>query len=287
MTDKASEPAGPQDDAACPAPDGAPSAHGHGKAGFLALALGSIGVVFGDIGTSPLYAMREALPHAARRRRRRAGGARRRLAGPLGADPDRHGQVRHLPDARRQQGRGRHPGPDGAGPARARRGAPASVFLLGMVGAALFYGDGIITPGDLGAVGGRGPEGRAGRRPTRGRPMCCRSRPAILVAPVHGPVARHGQRGRGSSGRSPRSGSWSWPGWACSTSPTTSRSSARFSPHYGVAFLIDNGFLGFVILGSVFLAVTGAEALYADMGHFGRRPDPRRLAGPGPALPDC
>ena len=44
------------------------------------------------------------------------------------------------------------------------------------------------------------------------------------------------------------------------------------SPHYGVVFLIANGFLGFVILGSVFLAVTGAEALYADMGHFGKSP---------------
>lgn len=43
-------------------------------------------------------------------------------------------------------------------------------------------------------------------------------------------------------------------------------------PHYGVLFLIDNGFVGFVILGSVFLAVTGAEALYADMGHFGKSP---------------
>jgi KUP system potassium uptake protein len=44
------------------------------------------------------------------------------------------------------------------------------------------------------------------------------------------------------------------------------------SPHYGIIFLVDNGFLGFVILGSVFLAVTGAEALYADMGHFGKGP---------------
>jgi KUP system potassium uptake protein len=44
------------------------------------------------------------------------------------------------------------------------------------------------------------------------------------------------------------------------------------SPHYGVEFLAQNGFLGFAILGSVFLAVTGAEALYADMGHFGRGP---------------
>ena len=44
------------------------------------------------------------------------------------------------------------------------------------------------------------------------------------------------------------------------------------SPHFGILFLIDNGFLGFIILGSVFLAVTGAEALYADMGHFGKKP---------------
>ncbi|MDP8915659.1 MAG: KUP/HAK/KT family potassium transporter, partial [Pseudomonadota bacterium] len=43
-------------------------------------------------------------------------------------------------------------------------------------------------------------------------------------------------------------------------------------PHYGVLFLLNNGLTGFVILGSVFLVVTGAEALYADMGHFGKRP---------------
>ena len=40
----------------------------------------------------------------------------------------------------------------------------------------------------------------------------------------------------------------------------------------GVAFLFGHGAIGFIVLGSVFLAVTGAEALYADMGHFGRRP---------------
>src|SRR6185437_1432061 len=44
------------------------------------------------------------------------------------------------------------------------------------------------------------------------------------------------------------------------------------SPHYGLVFLVKESFLGFVILGSVFLAVTGAEALYADMGHFGKKP---------------
>ena len=44
------------------------------------------------------------------------------------------------------------------------------------------------------------------------------------------------------------------------------------SPVYGIQFLLANGLTGFIILGSVFLVVTGAEALYADMGHFGKRP---------------
>ena len=45
-----------------------------------------------------------------------------------------------------------------------------------------------------------------------------------------------------------------------------------FDPRAGLRFLLDHGWIGFVVLGSVFLAVTGAEALYADMGHFGRLP---------------
>src|SRR5262249_45606878 len=48
------------------------------------------------------------------------------------------------------------------------------------------------------------------------------------------------------------------------------------SPHYGLRFMLEHGYLGFLVLGSVFLVVTGGEALYADMGHFGR--DPIRLA---------
>ena len=44
------------------------------------------------------------------------------------------------------------------------------------------------------------------------------------------------------------------------------------SPHFAVGFLIKHGLVGFLVLGSVFLTVTGAEALYADMGHFGRWP---------------
>jgi len=47
---------------------------------------------------------------------------------------------------------------------------------------------------------------------------------------------------------------------------------AAFNPGYGVTFLLTNGFVGLTVLGLVFLAVTGAEALYADLGHFGRLP---------------
>ena len=47
---------------------------------------------------------------------------------------------------------------------------------------------------------------------------------------------------------------------------------AAFDPRHGVVFLLTHGWLGFTVLGSVFLAVTGVEALYADMGHFGRFP---------------
>jgi KUP system potassium uptake protein len=55
------------------------------------------------------------------------------------------------------------------------------------------------------------------------------------------------------------------------------------SPHYAVRFMLEHGYLGFLVLGSVFLVVTGGEALYADMGHFGR--DPIRIAWFSLALP--
>src|SRR5699024_6236830 len=58
---------------------------------------------------------------------------------------------------------------------------------------------------------------------------------------------------------------------------------AAFNPLYGIAFLVQHGFTGFLVLGSVFLAVTGGEALYADMGHFGL--PPIRLAWFGLVLP--
>ena len=92
------------------------------KVGFWALTLGSIGVVYGDIGTSPLYALREAVLAAvgSRQSGERAGRARHAVADHLGAVVRRHRQIRADPAARRQQRRGRHARADGAGVARAR-----------------------------------------------------------------------------------------------------------------------------------------------------------------------
>ena len=95
----------------------------HQGSGYWTLVLGSVGVVYGDIGTSPLYALREALHAAGARRAGRGRGDRHRLAAALGADPDRHAEVRRADPARRQPRRGRHAVAARAGAARGRAGA--------------------------------------------------------------------------------------------------------------------------------------------------------------------
>ena len=75
-----------------------------------------------------------------------------------------------------------------------------------------------------------------------------------------------------SSGRSWWSGSPCWPSWASPPSRRRRRCWRRSIRCYAVEFFRHNGWHGFGVLGAVFLAVTGAEALYADMGHFGKRP---------------
>mgnify|MGYP002778321873 CR=1 FL=1 len=252
---------------AAAATPGAPAA-GHG--GFWALALGSVGVVFGDIGTSPLYALREALDHA------ETGGGATDLA-VLGvvslafwalilvvtvkyvifllqADNKGEGGTLALM-ALAQHALGRR---------------SSLVFFLGVCGAALFYGDGIITPAVsvLSAAEGLKDAPGVGRI---FEPYVLPIAMVILVA-----LFAVQSRGTASVARffGPVTVVWFLTLGALGVlhifdDPSIFRA---FSPHYGVMFLLDNGFLGFVILGSVFLTVTGAEALYADMGHFGRKP---------------
>ena len=123
------------------------------------LVLAALGVVFGDIGTSPLYALRECFhgpPRGSRQPRQRPG---RAVAHVLVADRRRLGQVPRFRHAGRQPRRGRHPCALMALVRRAVPGRPRSQALLiglGLFGAALLYGDGIITPAIsvLGAVEG-------------------------------------------------------------------------------------------------------------------------------------
>ncbi len=243
--------------------------HGHAKGGLLALTVGAIGVVFGDIGTSPLYAMREALHHS-----RSGGAAELAVLGVVSlvfwalilvvtikyvvflmrADNKGEGGTLALM-ALAQHAIGRR---------------SALIFFLGVCGAALFYGDGVITPAVsvLSAIEGvRDAPGLNGVLDPYVVPIAA----GILIG-----LFLIQSRGTGSVARffGPLTAVWflilaALGVYHLFDDPSILRA---LSPHYGVLFLLDNGFLGFVILGSVFLAVTGAEALYADMGHFGKAP---------------
>jgi len=242
---------------------------GHVKAGKWGLIIGAIGVVFGDIGTSPLYAMREALHHS-----RSGGTAELAVLGVVSlvfwalllvvtlkyvvflmkADNKGEGGTLALM-ALAQRAVGRRSG---------------LIFLLGVCGAALFYGDGIITPAVsvVGAIEGLkdapGVGGALG-------PFVVPISAGILIALF---LVQSKGTARVARFFGPLTLAWFVVLAGLGLlhifdDPSIFRA---LSPHYGVMFLIDNGFLGFIILGSVFLAVTGAEALYADMGHFGKAP---------------
>ena len=146
--------------------------------------------------------------------------------------------------------------------------------MLGAAGAALFYGDAMITPGAVGAVGGRGPADDARRRahainegidPARSRSriliglFLIQSRGTARVSALFGPVCILWFVAIGGLGL-----------WHIADEPCDPV--RVYPPTYGVAFLATHGVLGLFVLGAVFLTVTGAEALTADMGHFGTLP---------------
>jgi KUP system potassium uptake protein len=244
--------------------------------GGWALAVGSVGIVFGDIGTSPLYAMREALAHA-----------RRGADGPESV----FGvvsliiwtlvlivTVKYVFVLMRADNKG-----EGGTLAlmalaqRAVRRRTGVVFVLGMVGAALFFGDGLITPAIsvLSAVEGVRAAPDIGRHlAPYALPIAAgilvalfmvQARGTTRVAAFFGPIVAVWFLTLAGLGVWRLSANWSIL-WA-------------LNPYFGVRFLVDNGFLGFVILGSVFLAATGAQALYTDMGHFGKTAIQRAWVG--------
>ncbi len=238
--------------------------------GSTALALGALGVVFGDIGTSPLYALKECVSHEH--------GVPPSAANVLGLLSlvfwalTLVVSIKYVGFIMRADN-------DGEGgslallalvPARLREGGRWGTTALAacvIFGAALLYGDGIITPAIsvLSAV-----EGLEVAAPELARWVVPITVAVLLTLFT---IQRHGTGGIGRV-FGPIMLAWFL---------TMAVLGARFialhpdvlralSPTYAVAFAVRNGWTTFVVLGSVVLAITGGEALYADMGHFGARP---------------
>ncbi|WP_353203580.1 potassium transporter Kup [Sphingomonas sp.] len=237
---------------------------------MIALTIGAIGVVFGDIGTSPLYAFREALNQTA------AGGiGASEILGVLSlaiwslilvvtvkyvlflmrADNQGEGGVLALTALARR--------------ALGRRSLIA--LILGAAGASLFYGDAIITPAlsVLSAVEGLKTIPGLGDMFSEEVILWLtivilialffiQSRGTASVSALFGPVCILWFLAIGGLGI-----------WHITDEPSILR---VVSPHYGVMLLATHGVTGLFVLGAVFLTVTGAEALTADMGHFGIKP---------------
>jgi KUP system potassium uptake protein len=233
----------------------------------LPLTLGAIGVVYGDIGTSPIYAFREAVVAA---------------AGEAVVTPDTVLGIlslilwslfllvtlKYVFVLLRADFNGE--GGTFALMALAQSVAQRSkhvILLLGISGAAFLYGDAAITPAlsVISAV-----EGLKVITPAFERAVVPLSL-AILIGLFA--MQRRGTA-RVASLFGPIILVWfatlATIGVLCILEePSVLRA---FNPGYGVTFLLNNGFVGLTVLGLVFLAVTGAEALYADLGHFGRKP---------------
>ena len=141
------------------------------------------------------------------------------------------------------------------------------LLALGVVGASMFLGEFHDHTGDLGPVGGGGPQARRARaralrgaadRPHSGRIVRGAERGTARVASAFGPVMVVWFATLGVLGLV-----------HLADDPSVL---AAINPLYAIQFLLSHGTIGLVTLGAVFLAVTGGEALYADLGHFGRKP---------------
>src|SRR5437868_2731938 len=248
----------------------AASGHGeaHSTAGFKALLLGSVGVVYGDIGTSPLYALREAVVAASGSA---AGVTPQAVLGVVSLilwaliivvtlkyvvillRADNHGEGGTLALMALAQ--------------RALSSGGGAVVLLGIVSGALFYGDAVITPAlsVLSAIEGI-------------KLVTAAFEPYVVPLTVLILLALFAVQVRGTAGIAAFFGPimcvWFAVIAIASVAPIMRQPQVllALNPLYAVSFMLHHGMIGFVTLGAVFLAVTGAEALYADLGHFGKRP---------------
>lgn len=231
------------------------------------LILLALGVVYGDIGTSPLYAFRQSLSDYGAVDQRAVLGVLSLIAWALMLVVT----VKYVLVIMRADNRGE--GGLLALTALALHAVPRSsragtrIVFAGMIGAALFYGDGIITPAIsvLSAV-----EGLKIVTPVF-EPYVLPI--ALLLLVVLFAMQRHGT-GRVGSLFGPVMVVWFsvLGGLGAIQIAQNPAVLLALNPLYALNVFIESPTRGFVVLGAVFLAVTGAEALYADMGHFGRAP---------------
>lgn len=256
---------------------GAAGHGGHGRLGPLAL--GALGVVYGDIGTSPLYAFRECFhgDHAIAATRGNVLGVLSLMAWALFIVVT----IKYLVYVLRADNRGE--GGELALMALALSSikgklGPKLVIVLGIFGASLLYGDGMITPAIsvLSAV-----EGLEVAAPGLKR-FVIPTTIGILIGLFM--VQKRGTAGIGAV-FGPIMLIWFTVLAVIGATHIIAHPGVleALSPHHAVRFLAQNKLAGFLVLGAVFLVVTGGEALYADMGHFGRRPI--QIAWTGLVLP--
>ena len=241
---------------------------GHTPSGpRLALAVGALGVVFGDIGTSPLYAFREAFEHQHLDvdRTNAMGLASlafwalvviisvKYLALVMRADNHGEGGILALTALLLPKGKA------------SRR--TAALVLLGVFGTALLYGDGLITPAISVLSAVEGFRVASSAFDDYVIPLAC----LILIA-----LFLVQRRGTGGIGRvfGPVMVVWFTVLGTLGFTQIVRRPGVlqAVNPVYIAQFFAAEPLKGFLALGSIFLVVTGGEALYADMGHFGRRP---------------
>ena len=243
--------------------------HDHPAAPLAGLVLGAVGIVFGDIGTSPLYAFKECISgeHGLEATHANVLGVLSLIVWSLTLVVT----VKYLVFVMRadNEGEGGILALLALTPPRMRgRGASIGfVALLVIAGASLLYGDGMITPAIsvLSAVEGLGEEA-AGLK-LYVVPITCalllvlfsiQSRGTEKVGKLFGPVMVLWFLTLAVLG-----------GYHLTRNPGVL---VALDPRHGVAFFAEHKFKGVAVLGSVVLTITGGEALYADMGHFGARP---------------
>jgi KUP system potassium uptake protein len=239
----------------------------HERASFWALTLGSVGVVYGDIGTSPLYAFREAVVAAA------GGGSVTRdiVLGVLSLivwSLIVVVTVKYIVLLLRMDNNGEGGTLSLTALAFRAVGRRASyVLVLGVVGAAMFYGSSLITPAlsVLSAVEGL-------------KVVTPAFEPYVLPITIALLLALFAVQSRGTGKVAVLFGPITII-WFIAIGLTGATHIAddpgvlaAINPYYAITFVAGNGLIGLITLGAVFLVVTGSEALYADLGHFGRKP---------------